>query len=232
MNTMKNTYWALVLIVLSVFVGCKAGGNDPGRVYMPDMMYSRAYEAYTLAPEGSPVKYSSLLPVAGTIPRGILPSDTNGLKNESMIKSYLMKQYFPNTPEGYEKASELQNPLPKTKANIERGKELYSIYCSPCHGDAGDGQGPVVASGKYNGVPTYKDRLPTINDGKAYFSICYGKGKMGSHSGQINPTEIWKVVMYINTFVNGAAKYDADGNQINASKAQPISVAKVDTTKK
>jgi cytochrome c1 len=226
----KYSFLALIATVACYMVACKAGGENTGRVYMPDMAYSRAYETYAKAPEGSPLKYTSLLPVAGTVARGLLPEVATTRANENMIKSYMIKSYYPETPEGYEMSSELKNPLPVTKENIERGKALYVTYCTPCHGKEGDGNGQLVTADKYSGVPAYKDRLPTINDGKSYYSICYGKGKMGSHSSQINTTEIWKVVQYINTFVSGMPKFDESGAAVASNTVVTAKVA-ADTTK-
>lgn len=228
----KYSLLSIAAIACVYMVACKAGGENTGRVYMPDMAYSRAYETYAKAPEGSPLKYTSLLPVQGTVARGVLPESEADLNNDNMIKSYMIKTYYPNTPDGYELSSELKNPLPVTKDNIERGKELYVTYCTPCHGKEGDGNGQLVTAEKYSGVPAYKDRLPTINDGKSYYSICYGKGKMGSHSSQINTTEIWKVVQYINTFAYSMPKFDESGLAIASTIANKTLVSAADTTKK
>jgi len=197
----------IVLILVSALVlplnACKSGGNFTGRTYMPDMQYSRAWEAYMMSYDTALFQYSALKPVMGTVPRGVIPEDSILRNNESALKSYLMKYYYPNTNEGYEASSELKNPLPLTKENLARGKEVYTIYCKPCHGTDGDGNGQLMASGVYSGVPNYKDRLPTINDGKAFFSIAYGKGKMGAHNSQVSAEDIWRIVHYINTFAYG-----------------------------
>ena len=58
-----------------------------------------------------------------------------------------------------------------------------------------DGQGPMVASGAYSGVPNYKTL--TIKPGQMFYSITYGKGLMGAHSMILNKKEIWTLVHYI-----------------------------------
>ena len=74
-----------------------------------------------------------------------------------------------------------------------------------CHGEKGDGNGPMMASGAYSGVPNYKDKA-SLADGQLFYSIYYGKGMMGSHASQLNKKEIWSLVHYIRKFKD--ADYD------------------------
>lgn len=49
---------------------------------------------------------------------------------------------YPNTKEGYEAAGvSMVNPLPVDTVNLAQGKHLFTVFCSPCHGEKGDGQG-------------------------------------------------------------------------------------------
>jgi cytochrome c len=55
------------------------------------------------------------------------------------------------------------SPLnPANKEGFERGKKLFDHTCAACHGTGGDGQGPIVQSGAYSGVPNYADREITV----------------------------------------------------------------------
>jgi mono/diheme cytochrome c family protein len=114
---------------------------------------------------------------------------------------------LPNTKEGYEASTAVVNPLPLSKENLLQGQHFYKVFCSPCHGDKGDGQGHIVKLDKgISGVPAYfgaestssrgglmKDMAP----GKIYHTIVYGLNAMGSYASQLTPTERWKVVMYV-----------------------------------
>ncbi|MDX1690815.1 MAG: FAD-dependent thymidylate synthase, partial [Acidimicrobiia bacterium] len=53
----------------------------------------------------------------------------------------------------FEAAFELSNPLPDDEATIARGARLFAIYCTPCHGEAGDGAGPVVGPNRIPPTP-------------------------------------------------------------------------------
>jgi len=108
---------------------------------------------------------------------------------------------------------------------FKKGKELYTNMCQHCHGEKGDGQGPMVASGAYVGVPNYADRK-ALSDGQIFYSIYYGKGAMGSHASQLNKKEIWTLVHYVRKFQNkDYGTFDATGKPITAA-------APADTTKK
>ena len=75
------------------------------------------------------------------------------------------------------------SPLdPKNQAkDIERGKKMYELTCASCHGVAGDGQGSIVQSGAYSGVPAYKDRQITV--GSVHYVLTNGRNLMGSFAG-------------------------------------------------
>ncbi|OSY87000.1 cytochrome C [Tenacibaculum holothuriorum] len=144
---------------------------------MPDMYVSVPYDANGVTSAGNvPV---DRVPVAGTVSRnGVVAYD------------------IADTNEGYEKAkAELKSPLAKNEINLEKGKELYGIYCATCHGAKGDGNGTLAKRDKFNGIPNYKDR--DITDGSIYHVIMYGKNLMGSHASQLNHKERWQVVQYV-----------------------------------
>ncbi len=114
---------------------------------------------------------------------------------------------YANTKEGYEASAALVNPLPLTEKNLVEGKHFFTVFCAPCHGDKGDGQGHIVKLDKgISGVPAYHGAeavssrggaMATMPAGKIYHTIVYGLNAMGSHASQLTPTERWKVVMYV-----------------------------------
>jgi len=112
---------------------------------------------------------------------------------------------FPNTKEGYEAAGvSMVNPLPVDTVNLAQGQHLFKVFCSPCHGEKGDGQGHLVKIEKFNGVPSYFSGsssrggdMKALTAGKIYHTITYGVNNMGSHASQITPNDRWKVVMYV-----------------------------------
>lgn len=118
-----------------------------------------------------------------------------------------VKFEYANTKEGYEASAVMGNPLLLTEQYLVEGKHLYTVFCSPCHGDKGDGQGHIVKLDKgISGVPAYHGAdavssrggaMATMPAGKIYHTIVYGLNAMGSHASQLTPTERWKVVLYV-----------------------------------
>ncbi len=177
-----KSYTAPVLVVLALFAGaCNTSPQHPGYIYFPDMTYSQAYETYAENPN-TPWHMANLQPPENSIPRGYTPF------------------HYKNTPEDYERAGrELVNPVPRTGAALTRGKKNFEIYCAICHGVTGEGNGPIVESGKFPAVPPsyFKEPLLSLPDGKMFFSIHYGKNMMGSYASQLSQTERWEIIHYI-----------------------------------
>jgi cytochrome c len=89
---------------------------------------------------------------------------------------------------------------------LEKGKAVYTKFCTPCHGDAGDGNGSIVANGKFPSPGKYWDKVAAngLNDGKMFHSITYGKNLMGQHASQVTKEERWLVIHYINDLIKKA----------------------------
>ena len=177
-----SSYIAIILIAATFLMSCGAGEDNPGRIFMPDMTYSTAQEVY--APYGS-VKgdsISAIEPVKGTIPRGYMP------------------YHYENNLDGYERAgAELVNPIKKTEENIAEGGRLYNIYCAPCHGIDGKGQGKITEKAIALQPPSYFDaNIMDLPDGKMFHSIHYGKNMMGSYASQLSKDQRWMIIHYIN----------------------------------
>ncbi len=97
-------------------------------------------------------------------------------------------------------AAALKNPVASEEGAVARGKELYGIFCVPCHGESGAGDGPVGR--KF--VPTPADlraggpfaRLP---DGSLFLIITSGLGGMPPFRADLDPRERWMIVSYLRT---------------------------------
>jgi mono/diheme cytochrome c family protein len=112
------------------------------------------------------------------------------------------------------------NPYKLTAVNsasmLTNGKELFTAMCQHCHGEKGDGNGPMVASGAYVGVPAYAT-LTALSDGQIYYSIYYGKNMMGAHNSLLSKKEIWTLVHYVRQFQDpNYGKFDANGTAMKS----------------
>ena len=178
---------ALLLSLGLATTACTRDGNDPGVEYAPEMYESIPYEPLrqTTFNTVNAFGINERTPASGTIPRGKL-------------------SYFDHIPKDSVRIAErvLHNPFPYTKANLEEGKVLYTRICSHCHGEQGNGQGPVGII--YKGVPNYSaGAYKTMNDGHIFHVIQWGRNRMMPHGSQVNPEERWKIAMYVHVLQLG-----------------------------
>ena len=90
-------------------------------------------------------------------------------------------------------------PFPVTAALLQRGRERYGIYCTPCHGLAGGGDGIVVARGYRRPSSFHVDRLRAERPGYFYDVITNGFGAMQGYAEQIPVRDRWLIVAYVRT---------------------------------
>jgi mono/diheme cytochrome c family protein len=88
-------------------------------------------------------------------------------------------------------------PVPVSQALLDRGEERYRIFCSPCHGIQGDGNGMVVMRGMKRPPSYHEDRLRQAPNGHFYDVMTNGFGQMYSYSAQIPPRDRWAIVAYV-----------------------------------
>ncbi len=209
-----------VTAVILLMTSCGHDKRTPGRVYMPDMAYSRTYESYA---ELDSQKYTSnindkggiriffnAMPPAGTIKRGELFPYT-----------------LPNDSAGYNMSAAVVNPLdsisPKDLAEAGR---LYNINCAVCHGAKGTANGPL--SGKIGAIANLTtDAYKIMKDGTMFHSITYGKNNMGSYASQLSRLQRWQVIKYVRTLQGtGPAVAGADSTGAKPAGADSAVVAK------
>lgn len=88
-------------------------------------------------------------------------------------------------------------PFPITKTVLERGKQRYEIYCAPCHGRTGAGDGMIVRRG-FSQPPTYhQERLRKIPVGHFFEVITNGYGAMYPYADKVSPEDRWAITAYI-----------------------------------
>ncbi|HTQ58731.1 MAG TPA: cytochrome c [Candidatus Solibacter sp.] len=88
-------------------------------------------------------------------------------------------------------------PLPLTMELLDRGKERFKIFCSPCHGLQGDGNGMVVMRGMKQPPTYHQPRLRDAPNGHFFDVITNGFGMMQGYSAQVPPRDRWAIVAYI-----------------------------------
>jgi hypothetical protein len=244
-----------------------AGGNKTGHEFMPDMVHSTAVEAniynyYFYNTWGDEESYKELImprkPVAGSVPRGMASvyyadnmvdrvKKTDGFAGMSYDTEIALPAnggapyyYGDNDDERLRAITEIvDNPFPITGNGLERGEELYVVFCGICHGDKADGNGYLVreanpatgdfVGGLYPAAPA-NFLLPQFIDttnGLYYHSIMYGKNVMGGYADKLSYEERWQVIHYIRSLQakNKKLKYDENENTLNGTSISFASIA-------
>ncbi len=88
-------------------------------------------------------------------------------------------------------------PFPITRADMDRGQERFNVYCAPCHGQTGDGNGMVVQRGFRQAQSMHIDRLRLAPVGYFYDVMTNGFGVMPDYRSQIPVDDRWRIVAYV-----------------------------------
>lgn len=217
-NRILRQYKMKKLAIISVLAlsgmlvtSCGSDPTDPGRDYMPDMKYSRAYETYAdhsnLTAKG--VNYNNR-PVAGTVSRG-----------------EEMPYHLPNDSAGYAQSAGVVDPLPKlNEVEMGEAERMYLINCAICHGTKLDGNGPLYkgGAGPYAAKPATlvgDAKIEALTEGTLYHVMTYGKNLMGSYASQLNRKQRWMVAQYIKSKQTGAKGDAPAGGSDSTSAATP-----------
>jgi len=172
---------ALFLTGIIIIMSCDRNRRMRGYDFIPDMVYSRAYDTYSENPNFKD-SMTMRVPVKGTVPMGFTPF-----------------RYAIDTISRAKAGLELTNPFLPDEENIARGKLMYTTFCIGCHGELGKGDGQLFSSGLYPLKPREISAEPTakLNDGQIYHTITLGFGSMGAHGAQIKSDDRWKLVLYV-----------------------------------
>ncbi len=93
---------------------------------------------------------------------------------------------------------------------LARGQLKYTIYCAPCHGAVGDGNGITKQYGM-GATPSYHDdRLRSTPEGDLFNTITHGKGNMLSYADKLEPADRWAVVAYVRALQRAETGTPAD----------------------
>jgi len=189
-------YFVLIVIVGAAMGAGIAGiqgrlSRKPPIEVFPDMdrqLKLRPAQPNDFFPNG----LSSQLPPAGTVPRGAPLQTVDGpvLPFEDAPANTGRIAGTTNFVE--------TNPLPVTGQFLQRGRQRFEIYCTPCHGPLGDGNGVVKKIGMMPTVANLQDkRIVEMADGEIFNTITHGKNTMGAYGPIVPVEDRWAIIAYL-----------------------------------
>jgi hypothetical protein len=196
-NRMRAATWMCAIAGVMLLSGCRMDMHIQPK-YLP-------YEESAFFADGR----SERQPVEDTVARGELRLDElyyTGRENGVVVDKF---------------------PFPITKADLERGRERYNVYCTPCHDYTGSGNGMIVQRG-FPQPPSYHiQRLREAAAGHFFEVMTNGFGEMYSYAARIEPADRWRIAAYIRVLqASQDAKVDdvpaGDRAQLTQSSSEPV----------
>jgi mono/diheme cytochrome c family protein len=96
-----------------------------------------------------------------------------------------------------DRSAEASEKPPLTAALLARGHEEFDIFCSPCHGRTGEGNGMIVQRGMPQPPDFHGERLRGVPDQHVFDVVTQGYGVMYSYAARIRPRDRWAIVAYL-----------------------------------
>jgi mono/diheme cytochrome c family protein len=179
---MRRLAWGVIILLPVVVLGglwvVRRDLTKPNWVLPTQMAVSPAYRSQT----ANPVLASRVTmqpPVEGTLARGAHAF-----------------HYAPTDADRRRAGKELTNPFSATPANLRQGRQVYETFCLPCHGAAGNGDGPVIP--KFPNPPNFHaEQSRKLTDGEMFHTLTLGRKKMASYAAQVSWEDRWRVILYI-----------------------------------
>lgn len=196
---MRFAYFTLafVVVLLVSIMGFRgAPSTRPPIELFPDMDHQGKYKPQATSKFFADGRADRSL-VAGTVPRGAsVNADPSFLRADDA--RYAGKQADGNFARGFPAGIEV------TRAFVERGQNRYQIYCAPCHGALGDGNGITKSYGMLTTPSYHDDRLRGMAEGEIFNTITNGKNTMMPYGDKLTPDDRWAVVAYVRALQRAA----------------------------
>ena len=164
---MSARFSALVVLLALAGLGCRQDMHDQPK-YKPFRQSEFFADGRAMRPF-----------VAGTVARGTLREATP----------------FNTGKSGDDFVTEM--PVAVTAELLERGRGEFQVFCSPCHGRTGMGDGMIVQRGFKRPTSYHVDRLRQMPIGYFFDVITGGYGAMSDYAAQVPVEDRWAIVAYV-----------------------------------
>lgn len=148
----------------------------------------------------------------------VKPQESVDPKNPGMAKYPEHSVPVPGTTvflkdQDMETATKMKNPVAADAKSVEQGGRLFGIYCTPCHGYKGKGDGLVGKKWLYQPFDLTNARsTKELTDGFIFGKITFGNGTMPSYANDLSPTERWHVINYVRKVLQQGETVQANVN--------------------
>lgn len=191
---MTMRFPGITLLFVLVLAGCQGAISDKPPVHLnQNMDFQERFdpqEANAFFADGRAMR----APVPGTVARGFLKEDVAFWTGRNESGAYV------------------ETPVALSMQVMERGQDRYNIYCSVCHGLAGDGNG-IIMTGRYGYVPAptfHSELLRAREDGYFFDVISHGVRSMPAYGQQVAVADRWAIVSYIRALQRSQYASSAD----------------------
>jgi hypothetical protein len=189
-------YFLIIFVIVCVAVAGIAGFRGSHSRSTPIQIFPDMKKQLKLRPMTPNAFFanglSSQLPVAGTIAqeKPIVIADKTFYPYEDTA-------VFTGKISGTTNFVE-NNPFPINEQLMQRGRERFTIYCSPCHGQTGEGTGITKKVGAMLTVANLHDkRIVEMTDGEIFNTITHGKNLMGAYGPNVPVQDRWAIIAYV-----------------------------------
>jgi len=125
------------------------------------------------------------------------PRESNWNRDPFFANDAAMRPMVPGTVSPDEVNLPVAQPASADMAMLQRGQQRFDIFCAPCHGRSGDGEGMIVERGFPRPPSLYSARLVKAKAKLFYDTITYGHGAMYSYADRVSPADRWAIAAYI-----------------------------------
>lgn len=198
---MRYAYYTLAFLVITVlsvlgFRGSRS--THPPIEVFPDMDHQAKYKPQAESKFFADGRADRPIP-PGTVPYGRQTEirDGNGHVIGLADPAFLRADDFRYAGKAADGSFARGFPVPVTEELVHRGQNRFQIYCAPCHGALGDGNGITKQYGMLATPSYHDDRIRQMPEGEIFNTITHGKNTMMSYADKLSPDDRWAVIAYV-----------------------------------
>jgi mono/diheme cytochrome c family protein len=185
---MKRILLILAIISLVFLQGCRGWRSEKPPIHLnPNMDFQAKYKAQALS---QPIPDNTV--AWGS--KHAFVDETERLKIEQPKDQ---NAYFKGIESDGSFVKKIPSSIIVSHELLKRGQERFNIYCAPCHGQDGSGNGSVTSRGWFKPANFSNERVVAYADGRIFDIMTNGYNTMPSYKEQLSETDRWAIVAYI-----------------------------------